>query len=174
MRRPRRPARRDANGDYVPLDQQDTALWDERLIGEAETLLRRASAFNRIGRFQLEAAVQSAHAIRRRGGRADWAAIAALYQALESLIGSPVVAINRAIALAETRGPQAGLELLDSVAADSRLADHQPYWAARAALLARSGATQQADQAYERAIGLERDAAVRQFLQRQREKLAPH
>jgi RNA polymerase sigma-70 factor (ECF subfamily) len=168
----RRPARRDAGGDYVPLDQQDTALWDERLIGEAETLLRKASAFNRIGRFQLEAAVQSAHAIRRLSGRADWAAIAALYQALETLIGSPVVAINRAIALAETRGPQAGLDLLDSLAADPRLADHQPYWAARAALLARSGATQAADQAYERAIGLERDAAVRQFLQRQRERLA--
>jgi RNA polymerase sigma-70 factor, ECF subfamily len=168
----RRPARRDAEGNYVPLDQQDTTLWDEDLIAQAEALLRQASEFGRIGRYQLEAAVQSAHAIRRLSGRVDWAAIEALYQALETLTASPVVAINRAIALAEMRGPEAGLQLLDRLSADKRLADHQPYWAARAALLARSGATQEAERAYERAIGLERDEAVRQFLQRQRERLA--
>ena len=88
------------------------------------------------------------------------------------MTASPVVAINRAIALTELRGPQAGLGMLDSVAGDARLADYQPYWAARAGLLARLGSVQEADAAYERAIGLERDAAVRQFLQRRREALA--
>jgi len=165
----RRKARRDADGAYVPLDQQDPLQWDEQMIGEAEALLQRASGLEGIGRFQLEAAVQSAHVVRRRTGRADWAAIERLYEALEALTGSPVVGINRAVAVAHAQGPQAGLALLDALAADARLADYQPYWAARAGLLARMGAVQEADIAYERAIGLERDAAVRQFLQRQRE-----
>ena len=91
-----------------------------------------------IGRYQLEAAVQSAHVVRRRTGRADWAAIERLYDALLAITGSPVVAINRAIAVAETRGPAAGLAALDALADDARLADYQPYWAARAGLLARS------------------------------------
>jgi RNA polymerase sigma-70 factor (ECF subfamily) len=167
----RRRARRDADGSYVPLDEQDVALWDERLIVEAEALLRRASALEGIGRFQLEAAVQSAHVVRRRAGRADWAAIERLYEALEALTASPVVGINRAIAVAQTQGPQAGLQVLASLAADVRLADYQPYWAARAGLLARTGDIPEADRSYERAIGLERDPAVRQFLQRQRERL---
>ena len=167
----RRPARRDAAGAYVPLDEQDVSLWDARLIDEAETLLERAGALGAIGRFQLEAAVQSAHVIRRRTGHADWPAIERLYAALQTMTASPVVAINRAIALAETQGPQAGLALLDSVGSDARLADYQPYWAARTGLLARSGAAREADAAYERAIGLERDPAVRQFLQRRREAL---
>jgi RNA polymerase sigma-70 factor, ECF subfamily len=169
----RRKARRDDDGAYVPLDQQDPALWDERMIDEAESLLRRACALGGMGRFQLEAAVQSAHVVRRRTGQADWAAIERLYEALEALTASPVVGINRAIAMAQTQGPQAGLALLDRLASDTRLAEYQPYWAARAGLLARVGAAGQADAAYERAIGLERDPGVRQFLQRQREALAP-
>jgi RNA polymerase sigma-70 factor (ECF subfamily) len=168
----RRAARRDAAGAYVPLNEQDIALWDAGVIQKAEALLERAAAIGAPGRFQLEAAVQSAHVIRRRSGRADWAAIEQLYGALHALTASPVVAINRAIALAEIQGPQAGLAMLDSVAGDARLADYQPYWAARAGLLARLGGVREADAAYERAIGLERDAAVRQFLQRRREALA--
>ena len=165
----RRRARRDADGGYVPLDQQDVTLWDEELIGQAEALLRQASTLDAIGRFQLEAAIQSAHVVRRRTGRADWAAIERLYEALEALTGSPVVCINRAIAVAQTQGPQAGLQLLAGLAGEARLADYQPYWAARAGLLARIGDASEADRSYERAIGLERDPAVRQFLQRQRE-----
>ncbi|HEY8709373.1 MAG TPA: RNA polymerase subunit sigma-70, partial [Burkholderiaceae bacterium] len=134
-------------------------------------LLLRASRMGAIGRYQLEAAVQSAHAIRRRTGRTDWVAIAQLYDALALLTGSPVVAINRAIALAETRGATEGLATLDAVANDARLADYQPYWAARAGLLARTGALEAADQAYAQAIGLEADPAVRRFLQQQREAL---
>ena len=168
----RRAARRDAQGGYVPLNEQDPAQWDEALIEDAEALLRRAGRLGRIGRFQLEAAVQSAHVIRRRTGRADWAAIAQLYDALLALTGSPVVAINRAVAIAETRGAAAGLAALDEIASDARLSDYQPYWAARASLLARVPDITQADRAYQRAIGLEADPAVRRFLQQRRDALA--
>src|SRR5262245_8697520 len=121
-----------------------------------------------IGRYQLEAAVQSAHVVRRLTGAADWAAIEKLYDALLALTGSPVVAINRAVAIAETRGPAAGLAALDTLSDDARLAEYQPYWAARAQLLARMDDAQGADRAYERAIGLESDPAVRRFLQSRR------
>ncbi|HXE22920.1 MAG TPA: DUF6596 domain-containing protein [Rhodoferax sp.] len=162
----RRAARRDARGEYVPLALQDTAQWDSVMIGEAEALLRRASQLRAPGRYQLEAAVQSAHCARRSTGGADWAAIAQIYEALQALTGSPVAALNRAVALAETQGTDAGLGALEALAGDARLADYQPYWAARAELLARSGACTQALDAYQRAIGLERDPAVRRFLQR--------
>ena len=167
----RRAARRDAQGGYVPLNEQDPAQWDDALIEDAEALLRRAGRLGRIGRFQLEAAVQSAHVIRRRTGRADWAAIAQLYDALLALTGSPVVAINRAVAIAETRGAAAGLAALDEIASDARLSDYQPYWAARASLLARGPDIAQAEHAYQRAIGLEADPAVRRFLQQRRDAL---
>jgi RNA polymerase sigma-70 factor (ECF subfamily) len=167
----RRAARRTAAGDYVPLAEQDVGAWDARLIDEAETLLRRAGALGEIGRYQLEAAVQSAHVVRRLTGTADWAAIEKLYDALLMLTWSPVVAINRAVAVAETQGAAAGLAALDALSDDARLAEYQPYWAARAQLLARMGQTQAAARAYERAIGLESDPAVRRFLQDHRSRL---
>jgi len=162
----RRDARRDAAGDYVPLSEQDPARWHGSVVDEAEALLHRANHCNGApGRYQLEAAVQSAHAMRRRTGRIDWLSIERLYDALCELTGSPVAALNRAVALAETQGPAAGLAALDALAADARLAEYQPHWAARAELLARSGACAAARQAYAQAIGLERDAAVRRYLQ---------
>lgn len=167
----RRGARRDAGGAYIPLAQQDPNLWDTSLIDEAERLLHRASALHAIGRFQLEAAVQSAHVIRRFTGQTDWAAVAQLYGALAELTGSPVVEINRAVAVAECEGAAKGLEILDRVADDPRLASYQPYWAARAHLLARCGARDAANAAYAQAIGLELDPAVRQYLQHQRNRL---
>jgi RNA polymerase sigma-70 factor (ECF subfamily) len=168
----RRAARRDAQGEYVPLADQDPAAWDPALIDEAEALLSRASQLAGTGRYQLEAAVQSAHVIRRRGGRADWNAIERIYDALIVLTASPVVALNRAIAVAETRGPAAALAELDALSGDARLAEYQPYWAARAELLARSGAFEAADAAYARALGLETDPAVRRFLQERRNRAA--
>jgi RNA polymerase sigma-70 factor (ECF subfamily) len=167
----RREARRDAEGEFVPLHEQETALWNEVYIEEAERLLRRAGELNAIGRYQLEAAVQSAHAVRRINGGADWTAIVRLYDALWEITGSPVVAINRAVALAETDGPQAALAALAEQTDDPRLAQYQPYWAARAELLARAGDVSGADGAYERAMGLEPDPAIRHFLQRKRAKL---
>lgn len=164
----RRAARRSAEGDFVPLAEQDCLLWDRALIDEAEALLSHAAAKGVIGRYQLEAAVQSAHAARRLTGRTDWAAIQELYDALLSIAGSPVVAINRAVAIAEAEGAVAGLAALYVLGDDKRLDEYQPYWAARAGLLARLGQVPQACEAYDRAIGLERDPAVRRFLQGKR------
>ncbi|WP_233869441.1 RNA polymerase sigma factor [Paraburkholderia adhaesiva] len=162
----RRDARRDAAGDYVPLSAQDPGTWNAPMIDAADALLRRANAFNAIGRFQLEAALQSAHVHRCRTRRPNWDAVVQLYDALLAISASPVVAVNRAVALAERDGPQAALDALEPYAGDSRLADYQPYWAARADLLARAGETAEALNAYNLAIGLERDPAVRRFLQR--------
>jgi RNA polymerase sigma-70 factor (ECF subfamily) len=162
----RRPARRNAAGDYVPLAEQDIAHWDAALIDEAETLLRRASAAGAIGRYQLEAALQSAHVHRRRTGEANWADVVRLYDALAALTASPVVAVNRALALSELAGPAAALSSLPAPDAEPRLATYQPYWAARADLLARTGDRGGAMDAYDVAIGLEGDPAVRRFLQR--------
>jgi RNA polymerase sigma-70 factor (ECF subfamily) len=167
----RRGARRNPQGEYVPLADQDPAAWDTPLIEEAEALLLRASRAGAVGRYQLEAAVQSAHAVRRLTGRTDWPAIERIYDALLAMTASPVVAINRAIAVAQTHGPAAGLAALDALADVPRLAEYQPYWAARAGLLARSGMVAAADQAYQRAIGLEPDPAVRRFLQQRRMEL---
>lgn len=168
----RRTARRSANGDYVPLAEQDPARWDKTAIDEAESLLFRASRRGRIGRFQLEAAVQSAHAARRLTGRTDWAAILELYDALLKHTGSTVVAVNRAVVCAELYGPGVGLLELDRLAGDGRLAEYQPYWAARASLLAQNGDVPAADEAYARAMGFESDPAVRNFLQRRRAGLS--
>ncbi|PBB38782.1 DUF6596 domain-containing protein [Mesorhizobium sp. WSM3868] len=167
----RRTARRSPDGDFVPLAEQDIALWDDKLIDEAEALLRRAAIRGTIGRYQLEAAVQSAHTARRRSGRTDWTAIRQLYDALMAIAGSPVVAINRAVAIAEAEGAAEGLAALDEIGGDKRLAEYQPYWAAQAELLARLGRTAEAAEAYDRAIGLERDPALRHFLQAERGKL---
>jgi len=171
----RRPARRDPAGRYVPLGEQDLSLWDAGMILEAEARLVRAgelSEAGRIGRYQLEAAVQAVHAARRLTGRTDWPALVTLYDALAIVGGSPVVAINRAVAIAETVGPQLALAELDRIAGDKRLVEYQPYWAARAGLLARLGDAQEAALAYERAIGLERDPAVRAFLAEKKAALA--
>jgi RNA polymerase sigma-70 factor (ECF subfamily) len=161
----RRDARRDEAGRFVPLATQDPSQWDAAAIDEAESLLQQAMRCGGIGRYRLEAAVQSAHAIRRHGVAADWRAIERLYDALCSLTGSPVAALNRAVAVAESRGTAAGLAALDALADEPRLRDYQPYWAARAELLARNGRPEEAQAAYQRAIGLERDEAVRRFLQ---------
>lgn len=162
----RRRARRRADGEYVPLAEQDPSVWDSEMISEAEALLARAASLGAIGRYQLEGALQSAHVHRCRTGRANWAQVVQLYDALLALAESPVVAINRALALAEVEGASAGLRAMEEIAADPRLAEYQPHWAARAELLAKTGAHEEARHAYEIAIGLERDPAVRRFLQK--------
>ena len=167
----RRRARRNADGEYVPFAHQDSELWDWRMIEEAEALIRRAGALGSIGRYQLEGALQSAHVYRHRTGQANWAEVVQLYDALSALTGSPVAAINRALAVAELQGAVAGLAAIEDVAADPRLVEYQPYWAARAELLARTGANEEARRAYEMAIGLERDPAVRRFLERRQSGL---
>jgi RNA polymerase sigma-70 factor (ECF subfamily) len=121
-----------------------------------------------VGRYQLEGAIQSAHVHRRMTGVANWPAVVDLYDALFALSHSPVVAINRALAISGLRGPAAGLEALREVEEDPRLTQYQPYWAARAELLARIGECTEAGRAYDIAIGLERDPAVRTYLQQKK------
>jgi len=129
--------------------------------------LLRASELGVMGRFQLEGALQSAHVHRRRTGAGNWREVVQLYDGLLAVSGSPVVGINRALALAEVEGPDAGLRELDDLAKDTRLGEYQPYWAARAELLARAGDYPEAKRSYELAIGLEREEAVRRFLLQQ-------
>jgi RNA polymerase sigma-70 factor (ECF subfamily) len=160
----RRDARRDAVGRYVPLSDQAVERWDQKAIEEAERLLRAASALGAPGRFQLEAAVQSVHAARRLTGKTDWEAIADLYDILFALTASPVVTVNRAVAVAHSLGAAAGLELLDQVGAKDGLAGFEPYWVARADLCAKIGEVEAARRAYEQAIGLQTDPAARAFL----------
>lgn len=167
----RRNARRNPLGEYVPLAEQDTGRWNLQMIEEAEAMLRRASAADRVGRYQLEAALQSAHTDRCRTGEPNWREVVQLYDALLSVTGSPVVALNRALAIAERDGADAGLGAMPDPSRDPRLGEYQPYWAARAELLAKIGARDDACQAYEMAIGLERDEAVRRFLQGRWERL---
>ncbi len=171
----RRAARRTANHEFVPLADQDPAQWNAALILEAESLLHKAAAFTTPGRFQLQAALQSAHIHRVRTGEPNWPDVVVLYDALFALTGSPVVALNRALAFSEVAGPTAALKALDQIAADpqaaARLEEYQPWWAARADLLARTGACAESHRAYDRAIGLERDDAVRRFLARRQSAL---
>ena len=165
----RRQARRDANGAYVPLDAQDVDLWDEPQILAAEALLHEANrAAGPTGRYQIEAAIQSAHVARRVSGRANWDAVVALYDVLLGLTHSPVALLNRAAALAETDGPEAALASLDAIAEDRRMESYQPYWAARGHLAARAGRKTEAHEALTLAIGLATDDAVRHYLIAQR------
>lgn len=167
----RRRARRASNGAYVPLEEQDVALWDDSQIEMAERLLRDANAGGPSGRYQIEAAIQSAHTARRLHGANSWPSIVALYDHLLNLTSSPVVALNRAAALAETDGPEAALPTIEQLATDRRMADYQPYWATRGHLFARAGRKDEAHEALSVAIGLSTDQAVREYLQKQLQAL---
>ena len=161
----RRPARRtsDPSGEagFVPLDEQDTALWDTALIDRGEALLRRAHAFGRPGRYQYEAAIQSAHCNRARTGKVDWGALRKLHRALLRVAPSLGAAVALAAVDAEIDGAAAGLRALENI---DELADFQPAWATRAHLLSRIGRYDDAAAAYQRAIELTADPGVRGYL----------
>jgi RNA polymerase sigma-70 factor (ECF subfamily) len=167
----RRRARRDAAGAFIPLSEQDTALWNEPMIARAEALLNSAYAGGPTGRYQIEAAIQSAHAIRRIRGTPDWGAIVALYDALLTITHSPVAALNRAAALAEIEGPEPAIAAILPLGEDKRMADYQPYWAGLGSLLARAGRHAEAHDALTRAAGLSADPAIRTWLLARREAL---
>jgi predicted RNA polymerase sigma factor len=159
----RRAARRAPDGRYVPLSEQDPASWSVDAIREAEAELGEAARSGRPGRFQLEAAIQSVHAERAQSGRTDWAAIVVFYDHLVRLAPTLGALVARAAAVAEARGPLDGLALVDEI--DGALvATYQPYWAVRAHVLRSLGRQAEAAEAYDRAIGLAVDPAIRQFL----------
>jgi RNA polymerase sigma-70 factor (ECF subfamily) len=153
-----RRAARFREGELVLLADQDRSLWDTARIEEGRELLERALALHGRGPYVLQAAIASLHADRST----DWAQIAALYAELSSLTGSPVVELNRAIAIAEQRGSEAGLEILDSLP----LEDFHYLHAARAELLHRLGRDSEARAAYQRALTLVYDDAERRLLER--------
>jgi predicted RNA polymerase sigma factor len=163
----RRPARRGLDGRYVPLSEQDPRQWSLALIEEAERHLSEAFKQGRSGRFQLEAAIQSVHAERARTGRTDWAAIALFYERLIRISHAIGTRVGYAAAVAEANGSEAGLAALEPISRED-VSDYQPYWAVRAHLLQRLGKTQEAADAYDRAIGLAEDPAVREFLLKKR------
>ena len=163
----RRGARRGKDGRFIPLSQQDPGQWSRPLIEEAEEHLAQASRSGRPGRFQFEAAIQSVHAERVRGGRTEWSAISAFYQQLIRLSPTISARTGYAAALAEADGAQAGLQVLDAIEPEAVIT-YQPYWAVRAHLLQKSGRTREACDAYDRAIGLAEDPAVREFLLKSR------
>ena len=159
----RRAARRGPDGRYIPLSEQDTQQWSLPLIDDAERHLAAASSRHRAGRFQLEAAIQSVHAERVRSGRTEWTAIVLFYEQLIRISPTIGARIGFAAAVGEANGPQAGLAALDGI--DRAAASgYQPYWAVRAHLLQRLDKTSEAADAFDRAIGLAEDPAVRRFL----------
>ena len=163
----RRAARRGPDGRYVPLSEQDPQQWSLPLIEEAERHLAEASSRGRTGRFQLEAAIQSVHAERARSGRTEWVAITLFYEQLIRISPTLGTRTGYAAAVGEARGPEAGLAVLDAIDPDD-VSAYQPYWAVRAHLLQRLGKTSEAADAFDRAIGLAEDPAVRQFLLQRR------
>jgi RNA polymerase sigma-70 factor (ECF subfamily) len=158
----RRPARRSQAGAYVPLSEQDVRLWSRPMLAEAEQMLTAAAQAGAIGRFQLEAAIQWAHARRAATGRTDWEAIALLYEGLVHHAPTIGALVGRAAAVAEARGPAAGWALLAAIP-EAEVRSYQPYWALAAHLLRRLDRAEAAA-AYARAIALCEDPAMRAFL----------
>jgi predicted RNA polymerase sigma factor len=163
----RRAARRASDGRFIPLLEQDSRQWSRPLIEEAESHLAEAAKLGRTGRFQLEAAIQSVHAERARSGRTEWRAIVMFYEQLLRISPTLGTRTGYAAAVAEAQGPEASLRILDEIDKDD-VSGYQPYWAARAHLLQRLRRTFEAVEAFDRAIGLTEDPAVRQFLLQRR------
>jgi predicted RNA polymerase sigma factor len=159
----RRAARYRGNGEFVPLHRQNTSQWSKSLICDAEDHLRTASALQRIGRYQLEGAIQSIHASRAVTGRIDWPEIAMLYEGLVRLTPGIGSLVGRAVALAQADQVAAGLAALDGISA-GRVASYQPYWAARGHVLQLLNEKKEAENAFLRAACLTDDQALRAHL----------
>ena len=162
----RRAARVDPSGRYVALDAQDRSLWDQDRIREGLAKLERAVRLRRPGEYQLQAAITALQIQAPDAEATDWAQIAELYGALGRLNPSPVVELNRAVAVGLASGPAAGLELLEPLLGDPALERYQPLYAAHAELLSRAGDAEGAARAYERAIALTANAVERAELER--------
>jgi RNA polymerase sigma factor (sigma-70 family) len=159
----RRDARYTSEGEFVPLDQQDTARWSRPMMEEAENHLRVASVLKQIGRYQLEAAIQSIHASRAVTGAMNWEEIVLLYEGLVQIAPGIGAAVGRAVALAEGGRLAEGFAALEEISAD-RVATYQPYWAARGHLLQLLKRKDEAHAAFTRAAGLTDEPALRAYL----------
>ncbi len=167
----RRAARASPAGELILLNEQDRSLWNQDQIAEGSTLVRRSLASRRVGPYALQAAIAAVHADAASADATDWNEIAALYDVLLRVEPTPVVELNRAVAVAMRDGPAAGLALIDGILARGDLKDYHLAHAARADLCRRLGKTTQARAAYKRAIALARQEPERRFLERRRAEL---
>ena len=168
----RRDTRTTAEGDLVLLDEQDRSRWNRTLIAEGTALVEHALVSGRAGPYALQAAIAAVHAEAPTAAATDWAQIVALYDLLLRLEPSPVVELNRAVAVAMHHGPAAGLAALDAILGRGALADYHLAHAARADLCRRLGRTAEARAAYRRALALVRQAPERRFLERRLAELS--
>ncbi|MDE1995020.1 MAG: RNA polymerase subunit sigma-70, partial [Rhizobiaceae bacterium] len=168
----RRAARRTAAGAYVPLDEQDTALWNAIMIAEADKRLRQAGTLDRFGPFQCQAAIQAVHAERRLTGATNWGALVTLYNALVTMRPTLGAHVSQAAAIGKAQGAETGLLYLARISHRDRFS-YQPFWAVRAHLLAEIGDGDAAREAYTTAIGLSDSPAVRDFLSNRKEGTGP-
>ncbi len=168
----RRTARTTPDGDVVLLDDQDRGLWDRALIAEGAQLVERAISSRRVGPYSLQAAIAAVHAEAPTSAATDWAQIVGLYDVLLRADPSPVLELNRAVAVAMRDGPSAGLTIVDALLARGELQTYHLAHSARADLCRRLGRTADARDAYERAIGLTRQEPERRFLERRLAELA--
>ena len=159
----RRAARYSNDGKFVPLDQQDVSRWERPMIKEAESYLRAAAALKNLGRYQLEAAIQSVHASRAVTGVIDWPQIVLLYEGLVRIAPGIGSLVGRTVALAQAGDPAAGLAALEEIPIE-RIANYQPYWAARGHLLQLLKREVEADEAFRRAAALTDDPVLREYL----------
>jgi RNA polymerase sigma-70 factor, ECF subfamily len=160
----RRPARIDAAGDVVILEDQDRSLWDQAAIEEACAILDATVRLGRPGPYQVQAAIAACHASAPTAAATDWAEIAALYERLSEMVPSPVVALNRAVAVAMAEGPAAGLALVEELERNGALVDYHFMPATRADLLRRLGRSDEAADAYRRALELAPTDTERRYL----------
>jgi RNA polymerase sigma factor (sigma-70 family) len=168
----RRPARTTAAGDLVPLDEQDRAQWDRALIGEGTGLVTAALAGPALGPYQLQAAIAATHASAPTAAETNWTQVHALYLILERIAPNPVVTLNRAVALAETQGPQAGLDLLAALDGDARMTGHHRLLAVRAHLLEKAGDAAGAREHYRQAAKATASLAEQRYLESRATALA--
>ena len=161
----RRAARATATGDLIRLEEQDRSRWNKELIAEGVALVERALATRRFGPYTLQAAIAAVHAEAPSARETDWREIVALYDVLARLDPSPVIDLNRAVALAMRDGPAAGLAVVDAILARGELKDYHLAHAARADLCRRLGRRQDARASYERALALARQEPERRFIQ---------
>lgn len=162
----RREARTTSGGDIILLEDQDRTLWDRKLIDEGQSLVEQALTTRRFGAYTLQAAIVAVHAGAESTATTAWLQIIALYDALHAMNPSPIVELNRAVALAMQHGPEAGLAAIDSIVERGELLSYHLTHAARAELCRRAGRVQDARAAYEEAIALVRQEPERRFLER--------
>jgi RNA polymerase sigma-70 factor (ECF subfamily) len=167
----RRAARTSPEGDVILLEEQDRSRWNQEQIAEGQTLVDQAWQSGTVGTYTLQAAIAATHSASATATETDWAQIAALYDALLRVSPSPVVELNRAVALAMRDGPDVGLRLIDELLARGELADYQLAHAARADLCRRTGRLPQARTSYERALALAQQEPERRFLRRRLEEI---